>query len=186
MKRESTNEWNESLWLEAKKPYEEGFPERGRKNDRIVRRMLERRLCDLHVWRERKEAVAMALTAFDASSGLLVIDYLAVSLAWRGNGIGQACVSDLREWASGIPNCRGLVIEAEAEETEENTGRVAFWRKAGFRLTDYVHSYIWVPETYRAMVAGLREGDEPISDGKQLFKAITRYHEKAYRGHKEN
>ena len=132
-----------------------------------------------------EETVAMALTAIDPSTRLLVIDYLAVRESLRGRGYGTACLDDIRQWAQSTAHCRGIVIEVEAGETKMNADRILFWEKAGFLLTDYVHPYIWVPETYRAMYLNL-SGDATevygASDGKRLFKAIVRYHEKAYRG----
>ncbi|MFC4812868.1 GNAT family N-acetyltransferase [Paenibacillus sp. GCM10023250] len=183
MEHVTTEEWNEALWAEAEPIYHEGFPEHGRKPRAIVRRMFERRMCALHLWREQGEAAAMALTAFDAPTDVLVIDYLAVQRRLRGRGIGLRCVASIRDWAMSVrPGCRGIVIEAEAETTAENAERIAFWQKAGFHATDYVHAYIWVPETYRAMRLGF-DPERPLTDdGRELFKAITRYHEKAYRG----
>ncbi|MBM7563125.1 GNAT family N-acetyltransferase [Paenibacillus sacheonensis] len=182
MDYQTTDEWKEALWLSAEEVYEEAFPEHGRKNRAVVRRMFERRLCTLHVWSDRGAAAAMALTAYDARTQWVVIDYLAVRRSSRRNGIGSRCLADMRSWAAGaIEACRGLIIEVEAEETVENANRIRFWEQAGFRLTDYVHAYIWVPETYRAMYLPFGEEWQQEDGGKALFKAITRYHEKAYR-----
>ncbi|NBD23235.1 GNAT family N-acetyltransferase [Paenibacillus glycinis] len=183
LEHRTTEQWNEALWAEAEPIYREGFPEHGRKPKAIVRRMFERGICELHVWGEPGAALAMALTAFDARAGVLVIDYLAVRESRRGEGVGRACVASVRHWALGVkPDCKGLVIEAEAEETADNAKRIRFWEKAGFTLTEYVHAYIWVPETYRAMVMSFDAGHPLTDDGRELFKAITRYHERAYRG----
>lgn len=182
MEHLTTDRWDGALWAEADVIYREAFPEHGRKSEAIVRRMFERGLCTLHVWRMEGEAAAMALTAFDDRSGLLVIDYIAVKQSRQGQGIGRSCVLQLRDWTVGAkPGCRGIVIEVEAEETEENAGRIRFWESAGFRLTEYVHVYVWVPETYRAMSLGFELSSPLTDDGKELFKAITRYHERAYR-----
>jgi len=182
MEHLTTDSWDKSLWAEADVIYREAFPEHGRKSEAIVKRMFERGLCTLHVWRIQDEAAAMALTAFDDRSGLLVVDYLAVRQSRQGQGIGRSCVSQLRDWAAGEkPGCRGIVIEVEAEESEENAKRIRFWESVGFRQTDYVHVYIWVPETYRAMSLGFDAAMPITDDGRELFKAITRYHERAYR-----
>ncbi|MFB9274337.1 GNAT family N-acetyltransferase [Cohnella cellulosilytica] len=182
MEHLTTNEWNEALWAEADAIYREAFPEHGRKSEAIVRRMFERGLCALHVWRIEGEAAAMALTSYDDRSGLLVVDYIAVRQARQGQGIGRRCVLQLRDWISRAqPGCHGIVIEVEAEETEENARRICFWQSAGFRLTDYVHAYVWVPETYRAMALGFDAALPLTDDGRELFKTITRYHERAYR-----
>ncbi|MFD1956319.1 GNAT family N-acetyltransferase [Paenibacillus thailandensis] len=181
-----SDQWDEQLWLRAEPIYEEAFPEHGRKSRSIVRRMLDRGLAELHVWQDRGAAVAMAITAIDRSRNLLIIDYIAVSFERRGQGLGLACLNDIRAWARNSRGCKGIVIEVEAERTEENEKRIRFWQKAGFVLTDYVRSYIWVPETYKAMYLKLDESRPvPPPDGKTLFKSIINYHEKAYRNRGE-
>lgn len=183
MDYQTTDQWNEQMWSEVEQVYHEAFPEHGRKNRMIVRRMFNRGICTLHTWIERNVIVAMALTAFNSRGKVLVIDYLAVRRSSQGKGVGRLCIENIRDWAkNSISECRGLVIEVEAEDTEENADRILFWQKVGFQLTDYIQSYIWVPETYRAMFYSF-DADSPLTDdGKQLFKAITDYHEKAYRG----
>ncbi|MDR0266810.1 GNAT family N-acetyltransferase [Paenibacillus sp.] len=185
MRYQVTDEWNEEMWLQAEPIYQEGFPEHGRKNRTIIMRMFERNLCALHVWYDHTKAVAMALTGMDPKMNMLIIDYIAVCGCERGKGLGLACLGDMERWAESR-NCRGIVIEAEADPSEENARRIAFWKKAGFTLTDYVHTYIWVPETYRAMYLNLDAENpvRPVEQGKNLFQAILRHHEKAYRGKK--
>ncbi|QHT61453.1 GNAT family N-acetyltransferase [Paenibacillus lycopersici] len=183
MEYRAYGQWDEEAWSAAEPIYKEAFPEHGRKNKAIVRRMLDRGISNLHVWRSGREPAAMALTAYDARTRLLVIDYIAVRRSMRRSGVGRRCIDDIRGWAiRTMPDCRGLVIEVEAEENETNAERIRFWQRIGFRLTGYVHAYIWVPETYRAMYWPFEEV-EPVlkDDGKSLFKAITRYHERAYR-----
>ncbi|OZB90563.1 hypothetical protein CJP46_32555 [Paenibacillus sp. XY044] len=182
MQHQVTEHWNEAMWQQAEPIYEEAFPEHGRKTKSIVMRMFERGLCALHVWNDGQAAAAMALTGMDAKENLLVIDYIAVRGSLRGRGAGLACLQDLREWARS-KRCRGIVIEAEADPSEENAGRIAFWEKAGFTQAAYVHSYIWVPETYRAMYLSLDPAHpvESHDGGEELFKSILRFHEKAYR-----
>ncbi|QAY65855.1 GNAT family N-acetyltransferase [Paenibacillus protaetiae] len=183
MKHILTDQWDETLWAKAKPVYEAAFPEHGRKKDAIVKRMFERKLCELHVWLDDigSEAAAMALTAADPNAGVLVIDYFAVRRENRGQGIGMACMADMRRWAEHVKKCRGIVIEAEADDSADNANRMRFWVKAGFKPTDYVHAYIWVPETYRALALSLDASNPLPEDGEQLFKPILRYHEKAYR-----
>lgn len=185
MRHQVTEEWNEEMWLQAEPIYQEGFPEHGRKNRKLIKRMFERGLCALHVWHVQGVPTAMALTGMDRKENLLVIDYIAVRGSVRGKGLGLGCLQDLKTWAQ-AKSCRGIVIEAEADPSAENERRIAFWVKAGFTLTDYVHAYIWVPETYRAMYLSL-DTENPVKSleqGQNLFKAILRYHEKAYRGSK--
>lgn len=185
MQHRFTTHWDENSWLSAEPIYRGAFPKHGRKSRALIERMFQRNLCALHTWMtEDDEVVAMALTAYDAGARAMLIDYLAVSRNKRGQGIGLACVADLSEWAAAAhAECRGLIIEVEADESDTNAERISFWLRAGFRLTDYVHAYIWVPETYRAMYLPFNDGLlEPSDDGKTLFAAITRYHERAYRG----
>lgn len=185
MLHQVTDQWNEEMWIQSEPIYEEAFPAHGRKNREVIMRMFERGLCMLHVWYVNIDAVAMALTGMDSKENMLVIDYIAVRRGDRGKGLGLACLQDLRRWAE-TRNCRGIVIEAEAELTKENAGRITFWEKAGYTLTDYVHTYIWVPETYRALYVSL-DADNPIKpddNGESIFQSILRYHEKAYRNKK--
>jgi GNAT superfamily N-acetyltransferase len=180
IKHQTTTKWDEALWRKAELVYNEAFPEHGRKKPSIIRRMFERGLCTLHTWTEGNDVAAMALTAINA--GVLIIDYIAVRRDKRGQGWGRACIQDIRDWAQNTAHCHGIVIEVEAEPTQENAERIQFWQQVGFRLTDYVHPYIWVPETYRAMYMNL-DAKAPLNDdGRVLFKYITDYHEKAYRG----
>ncbi|MEW9701709.1 GNAT family N-acetyltransferase [Paenibacillus sp. SI8] len=178
----TTAEWEEALWSKAELVYNEAFPEHGRKNRALIRSMFKRGICTLHTWEDRKEVVAMALTAGNHQERVLVIDYIAVRQDQRGKGLGRKCIEDVRFWAETQTECRCIVIEVEAEPTQENAERIRFWEKVGFRLTDYVQPYIWVPETYRAMYMSLNEDAIPMDDGKILFTYITAYHEKAYRG----
>ncbi|MBP3966242.1 GNAT family N-acetyltransferase [Paenibacillus lignilyticus] len=177
-----TSNWNESLWRKVEPVYREAFPEHRGKSEGVIRRMFQRKLSELHTWMEAGEVVAMALTATDRGAHVLVIDYLAVRASRRGGGLGRHCVEAISEWAKSSESCRAVVIEVEAERTEENAERIKFWLRTGFQLTSYVHPYIWVPETYQAMYLPLEPAFKPEDDGRSLFKFITKYHEKAYRG----
>ncbi|WP_146767145.1 N-acetyltransferase [Paenibacillus sp. YN15] len=177
----SSGEWDGGLWEEAKPIYAAAFPEHGRKPERIVRAMFRKGMCRLHAARLNGEPAAMALSGPDTGRGIWVIDYLAVADSWRGQGIGKRFLDDIRAEAEAFPWCRGIVVEAEAEETEVNLARIRFWQACGFQLTGYVHHYIWVPEPYRALALSF-PGREALSlDGRELFKAITAFHERAYR-----
>ncbi|RAP75856.1 GNAT family N-acetyltransferase [Paenibacillus montanisoli] len=143
--------------------------------------MFERKLCSLHTWNEFGEVAAMALTSTDRVAQVVILDHLAVRASRRGSGLGRACVETIRTWAETSEACRAIIIEVEAEPTAENAERIRFWEKAGFLQTDYVHRYIWVPETYRAMYLPIVPAFKPNDTGKSLFKIITKYHEKAYR-----
>ncbi|MEF3304109.1 GNAT family N-acetyltransferase [Paenibacillus sp. GYB003] len=181
MEYETTDVWNETLWRQAEPIYDEAFAERGRKTADIVRRMFERRMCRLHVAKEGEAAIAMALTGTDERIGAMLVDYLAVRREYRGKRYGSRFLNLLIGGARHLPGCKGVIVEVEAEPTPENVRRIRFWESAGFRPTDYTHRYIWVPEPYRAMALSFDPRDPLPDDGKALFRAITRFHEKAYR-----
>ncbi|WP_227872397.1 GNAT family N-acetyltransferase [Paenibacillus albus] len=178
-----TSKWDENFWREVEPVYREAFPEHRGKSVGVIRRMFERKLSELHTWSEAGHVIAMALTSTDRQAHVLVLDYLAVQASRRGRGLGRHCVEAISEWAASSERCKAIIIEVEAEKTEENAERIRFWQKTGFHLTSYVHPYIWVPETYHAMFLPLDTAYKPDEeDGRPLFKFITKYHEKAYRG----
>ncbi|WP_409346304.1 GNAT family N-acetyltransferase [Paenibacillus sp. MBLB4367] len=178
----TTAQWDEPLWLEAERVYRQAFPEPGSKTRTIIRRMFERNLCRLHTAAENGQVVAMALTGGVRDADVLIIDYLAVDREERGHGIGRMLLDYIEAWAETTEGCRGVVIEVEAEPTSENKGRIRFWERCGYRLTEYVHHYIWVPEPYSAMYKNF-DRNRPLPDeGELLFRYITKFHNKAYRG----
>lgn len=181
-----TEEWNESWWNEAERIYEQAFPLDGKKSREIIRRMFDKRMCQLHAIAQDSQMLGMALTGIDQQAGAVIIDYLAIHKDYRGKGYGRLMLDHIKSWARTITNCKGIIVEVEAEQTEENRLRVLFWERNGFLLTEYVHAYIWVPEPYQAMYFNLGENDSLPDDGKQLFRSITKFHEKAYRGSKSN
>src|SRR5262245_53710198 len=83
-----TAEWDEALWLEAEAVYTEACPEHKGKNRSIIRRMFERKLSELHTWREAEEVVAMALTSTDHRGHVVILEHLAVRASRRGRGLG--------------------------------------------------------------------------------------------------
>jgi GNAT superfamily N-acetyltransferase len=178
----TTEQWNESLWRLIGHVYREAFP-RGAKTEPILRSMLDRRIAWLHAGLEDGYASAMAVTGivFEGTNKVLIIDYLAVRRDLRGQGVGSQFLDKIREWAQREHGVHVIVIEVEAEDTEENANRMSFWEKCGFRPTDYVHKYIWVPEPYLAMALPLDNAYTIPEDGKTLFRYIVKFHEKAYR-----
>lgn len=180
----TTAAWQEAAWDLAEPVYHEAFPEHGRKPKSIVKRMFDRRMAWLHTvcMEPGGPAAAMALTGFDRGLQACLIDYLAVREEARGRGIGAGLLGYIGGWTAREQGARGMIIEAEAEPTEENLRRIRFWERCGFQLTDEVHHYIWVPEPYRAMVLSFHPETPLPPDGKILFGAITRFHEQAYRG----
>ncbi|MGN7457527.1 GNAT family N-acetyltransferase [Paenibacillus pasadenensis] len=181
------------LWPAARAIYERSFPPHGRKPEALLRRMLERGQGYVFVLAHEDSqarlppAAAMAL-AGPGGSGLIV-DYLAVDPALRGQGLGSRLLDELELWALERTSASALVIETEAGAGKKNEGRRVFWEQAGFIAPDgYVHRYIWVPEPYAAMYRPLpgREGGLlPPPSGRQLFHWIEGFHARAYRGFRE-
>ncbi|MDF2723128.1 MAG: family N-acetyltransferase [Paenibacillus sp.] len=179
---QTTALWSEPMWRQAGPIYAEAFADKGGKSEALIRGMFARGLCQLHTASVGSNTAAMALTGFAGEQKAVIIDYIAVSEAERSRGTGRQLVDYIKRWAKEA-GCRGIVIEVEAEPTDENIGRIRFWQRCGFALTEAVHQYIWVPEPYRAMVFHLTETEEHRlpEDGEALFRCITRFHRKAYR-----
>jgi hypothetical protein len=55
------------------------------------------------------------------------------------------------------------------------------WQSCGFLLTEYVHHYVWVPETYRAIYLPLI-ADSRKTTGEELFVYINTFHRLSFRG----
>ncbi|KIL39948.1 hypothetical protein SD70_16790 [Gordoniibacillus kamchatkensis] len=178
----TVNHWDEELWRLAEPIYTAAFPPAASKKPGLIRNMLERRICFLHVALRDGRPVAMAVTAKDKRYNALVIDYLAVAASVRRQGVGRDFVEHIASWAAGEQLLGGIIIEVEADANEANAERIRFWQRCGFTPTDYVHTYIWVPEPYRAMYRKLAPDAELPADGKALFRAVTDFHQKAYRG----
>jgi GNAT superfamily N-acetyltransferase len=170
-----TPEWEAALDL-----YHQAFPAPGRKPDRILEGMFARRLSYLHTDTADGEMLAMAVTGLIPDAGLLLIDYLTVREDARRRGIGRRFVSNIERWARERKKLSGLLLEAEADPGEENAERIRFWERCGFVLTDYVHKYIWVPETYRAMYRMFTPDYRVDDGGRSLFRHIEEFHKKAF------
>lgn len=173
-----TPEWPEALAL-----YHRSFPA-GRKPDAIVTGMFAKGMSELHVATEEGsgELAAMAISGVIPAAGLLLIDYLAVRERLRDRGIGRQFVRHIADWARDERGLSGLLIEAEAEPGADNERRVRFWERCGFVLTDYVHRYKWVPETYRAMYLpfGNDVSERARDGGRALFRHIEAFHKQAF------
>ncbi|THF73455.1 GNAT family N-acetyltransferase [Cohnella fermenti] len=174
---------NNELWPAALELYHEAFPDvKGRKPDRIIAGMFGEGQGLLHALTdgESGEVQAIAFTGVLSGAKVILIDYLAVRASLRGRGLGRRLVREI-EGEARRRSLDGLLIEVEAEATPDNLARIRFWERCGFRPTEYVHSYIWVPEPYRAMTLSF-DSDNPLpADGKKLFKWITGFHERAFR-----
>ncbi|MFC0215881.1 GNAT family N-acetyltransferase [Paenibacillus chartarius] len=176
--------WDAAWWAKAEPIYDHAFPKEGRKPERVIRSLLERGVGSLYVLTEEGEPVAMAIAGIvrKHERRALVIDYLAVAARRREEGYGRELIGRLKQQVGQEQPLDMLVIEVEAEDTPDNRGRIRFWQRCGFQLTSYVHTYIWVPEPYRAMVLPLRQGAGVPLDGETLFSYITDFHQRAYRG----
>ncbi|ANS74352.1 hypothetical protein AWM70_06950 [Paenibacillus yonginensis] len=174
--------WDQNKWNQLKPIYEEAFPH-GAKPEPILRGMLDRKIGFLHGGYKEEEAAAMAVTGLVGQAGerKLILDYMAIRQDLRGQGLGKLFLNQIRDWAVREHNIQAIILEAEAEDNEINQARLQFWRRCGFIPTDYVHTYIWVPEPYRALVLPLKPGFERRDDGESLFRCITALHEQAYR-----
>ncbi|MDO3411749.1 GNAT family N-acetyltransferase [Saccharibacillus sp. CPCC 101409] len=180
----TVSDWSDEFWERIRPVYEASFPEHIRKPERIVRNMLSRMDAFLHEGMLDGVPCAMALSGLSADRRLLVVDYLGVAPAFRRRGAGRQMVMALADWARETPGAEGLLIESEADDSEEGLGRERFWTGCGFESTDYVHSYIWVPEKYRAMLLPLGGPGEQRSDlprsGEKLFEYIEMFHKASF------
>ncbi len=172
-------------WPAALALYHRSFPE-GRKPDAIVAGMFAKGMSELHTATVESsgELAAMAVTGVIPAAGLLLIDYLAVQEHLRGNGIGRLFVHYIADWARVEMRLSGMLLEAEAEPGADNERRIRFWERCGFVLTDYVHRYKWVPETYRAMYMPFGDGmslrAQAQDGGRSLFRHIEAFHKQAF------
>ncbi|WP_158299422.1 GNAT family N-acetyltransferase [Paenibacillus antri] len=175
-------EWDSEAWRAVEPIFDEAFPPSGRKTSRMIRKIVDTDAGWLHIGAEDGEAVAMAVTGKLPELRSLLIDYVAVRSAARSRGIGRRMAEFLAEEARRL-GFDGLVIEIEAEETPSNESRERFWTSLGFRRTEYVHRYRWVPETYRAlyMELGGKGAAALPHDGEALFRGITGFHGKIWR-----
>ncbi|KQL54356.1 hypothetical protein AN964_13200 [Heyndrickxia shackletonii] len=178
---QTVQKWDELLWNDAEKIYEAAFPAHSRKKRRIIQRMFDKNMCYLHIAFLENEMVAMALSGIVDNPQILVLDYIAVKNDFQNHGIGRKFVDYITEWCQEFENFNLIVVEVEAEKTNLNEKRIQFWLKCGFQLTDYIHSYIWVPEKYQAMFYSIKPLDIP-PEGQDLFTYITEFHKKSFRG----
>jgi GNAT superfamily N-acetyltransferase len=170
------------LWPQALELYHQAFPAEGRKPDRILMGMFEKKMSLLQVGVESGLVKAMAISGVLKKANVLLIDYMAVEESFRGQGIGRRFMEQIKRWAREERSLNGVIIEVEADPTPQNEERIRFWERCGFTLTEYVHHYIWVPEPYRAMYLEFEEGTSGFSrDGETLFRFISAFHGRAFR-----
>lgn len=173
-----------AAWPAALEIYHEAFPDpKGRKPDRVIERMFGEGQGLLFALAEESGGVsAFAFAGVLPEANVLLIDYIAVRASERRRGLGGKLMEEIDEEAR-RRKLDGLLIEVEAEETPDNLARIRFWLSCGFELTEYVHAYTWVPEPYRAMIFSFDPAKPLLSDGKKLFKHISKFHSRAYRGY---
>lgn len=174
--------WDDALWAAIEPLYREAFPH-GAKPVNILKAMLDRKIAWLHVGYQDSRITAMAVTGLSGSGTerLLIIDYMAIDVELRGQGLGRQFLEQIRDWSVREHHIQAILIEVEAGNTEEDAARVHFWERCGFTATDYVHQYIWVPEPYRAMVLPISRDFAIVDDVQSLFRHITRFHMKSFR-----
>lgn len=171
-------------WPAALSLYHQAFPASGRKPDAILTAMFKKGMSYLHTASasEEQELAAMAVTGVIPDASLLLIDYLTVRDSVRSEGIGGRFVRHIADWAQSEIHLSGMLLEAEAEPGPDNERRIHFWQRCGFVLTEYVHHYRWVPETYRAMYLSFdAQVPDAVQDGgRALFRHIEAFHKKAF------
>jgi ribosomal protein S18 acetylase RimI-like enzyme len=176
------NQWDEELWNQVSPIYHQAFDGKGAKPEKIICNMFRKQLCYLHIVLEKSQVVAMALTGKLQGTPALLIDYLAVHHKWQHRGIGTKMMKYIKEWSITNGQIESLVIEVESEETPQTRARNLFWEKGGFTLTKYIHHYIWVPESYRAMFLKMVPDTNLPEKGEELFKFIEKFHKSSYQG----
>lgn len=179
MNYHTTAEWNKENWREAGQIYHQAFAKEGRKTDVIIRRMFEKHMSHLHTASLDNEIIAMAVTGRSKEYNVLIIDYMAIKEERRSKGYGALFLEYLKSWAE-TTGYKGIVVEVEAESSPDNSRRIRFWEKSEFKLTSYIHHYIWVPEPYHAMFFNIDQADRLPDDGEKLFQYITQFHKEAY------
>ncbi|MBE4907780.1 GNAT family N-acetyltransferase [Bacillus luteolus] len=172
--------WDDVLWQQAKRIYNEAFGNKDAKSEKIIRNMFDRGIAQLHVMFVETRVVALAITGHLKGENSLIIDYLAVGSSYKQRGYGSNLVNYIGEWAVNEKKINRIFIEVECEETVENLERILFWKKCGFMLTNYVHRYKWVPETYKGMYL-LLEGDDVTIKGEDIFDEIGKFHRISFR-----
>ncbi|WP_251550692.1 GNAT family N-acetyltransferase [Neobacillus muris] len=173
--------WHQEIWEKVRPIYEQAFSNRGGKPEKVIRYMLLKGISSLHIAYIGDRAVGMALTGCLNGGRALVIDYLAVDQDYRNQGIGRKLVAYIKRWATEKGLFDSIIIEIEADHSDENSKRRHFWEECHFTLTDYVHHYIWVPEPYQAMYLPLVPASNVPVEGKALFRYIGKFHKESFR-----
>ena len=174
--------WEEEVWQKWRIVYDEAFDPKKAKSKKVIQNMFQKQTCHFHIAMEGSEVCAIAISGQLPGTRLLLIDYFAVRGTRRNRGIGKLMLEYLKAWAieSGQFDC--MVIEVEAEQTEENLARIQFWKKCGFTLTSYIHHYKVVPEPYQALYRKLYPEAAIPEREEAFFRYIGKFHRKSFQG----
>lgn len=117
-------------WYRLYKLYCEAFPAYERKPFSMIRSMQKNGKSD--VWYFEKEGKFAGLVFTINSDNVILIDYLAIAANRRGEGIGSAIISQLREYYGE----KGIFVEiesifAECENKDERLRRKQFYLNNG-------------------------------------------------------
>jgi ribosomal protein S18 acetylase RimI-like enzyme len=178
----TVDHWEEELWGKWRVVYEEAFANHNPKSEKIIRNMFQNQTCHFHFAMDGAAVCAIALSGKLPGTHLLLIDYLAVRASLRKRGIGKSMVDYLKRWASKYGEFECILIEVEAEKSEENLARIHFWKKCGFTLTQYIHHYKVVPEPYQAMYLKLVPKAILPEKEEEFFQYMGNFHRKSFRG----
>ncbi|MBB6443965.1 GNAT family N-acetyltransferase [Bacillus benzoevorans] len=178
----TVDHWDEDIWQKWKEIYLEAFGGKNAKPEKVLRNMFRKQMSSFHLAEDQGRVYAIALSGKLEGTTSLVIDYLAVKKNARKQGIGVQMVDYLKRWAKDNHHFDSIVIEVEAEETEENTERVEFWKQCGFQDTSYVHHYKVVPEPYQAMYLKLVPEAFIPEKAETIFQHFSQFHQKCFRG----
>ncbi len=178
----TVDHWVEEIWIKWQFVYDEAFDHKKAKPEKIIRNMFQKQACYFHLAMDGSEVCAIALSGKLPGTKFLLIDYFAVRATKRNRGIGKAMAEYLESWAIANGQFDCLVIEVEAEVTEENQARIQFWEKCGFALTPYIHHYKVVPEPYQALFRKLIPDAEIPEKDEAFFRYIGKFHRKSFQG----
>lgn len=182
MEFQTVNYWDEDIWKEWRKVYQEAFGDKNAKKEQIIRNMFHKEMSFFHIAYHKGKVVAIGLSGKIEGTKLLVIDYLAVIKRERSNGIGQHMVDYIVGWAKEKGSFEGIIIEVEAENKKENEERIQFWEKCGFKQTSYIHDYKVVPEPYKAMYVELVPYIKWPEKEEKFFRWLGAFHKKCFQG----
>src|SRR3954470_13173675 len=132
MEFRTIDHWVEELWQKWRIVYDDVFDHTNAKSEKIILNMFQKQTFYFHLALEGSEVCAIALSGKLPGTRWLLVDYFVVQVKKRNRGIGKLMIDYLKRWAMADGQIDSLIIEVEAEETEENLARIQFWKKCGF------------------------------------------------------